>query len=64
MKKITEPDDTEESNTNNLIKKLTEIKHVTNQKNHLTMTIKTDGSKQNSLWIPDHRLQYFQRLEK
>ena len=41
---ITEPEETEESDTDRSKNIITEIKRVTDQRNHITMTLKTDGT--------------------
>ena len=45
IKEMTEPDATEESDTDKSIKKITKIKHVTDRNNHITKTVKIDGRK-------------------
>ena len=42
IEKIAEPDDTEEIETDNLMNIITHIKHVTDRRNHFTMTKSND----------------------
>ena len=44
IEEITEPEETEESDTDKSINTLTEMKHVTNRRNHITMTIQIYGT--------------------
>ena len=44
LQKIVEPEETEESDSDKLINGRTEIKHVTDRKNHITMTMKIDAT--------------------
>ena len=44
IKEITEPQETEENDTDKSINLITEIKHLTDRRNHITMTIKNDGT--------------------
>ena len=43
-RKITELEETEESDAHKLIKIITELTHITDRRNHITIAIKTDGS--------------------
>ena len=52
-----EPEENEKSNTDKSIILLTEIKHVTDQKNHITMTIKTGGTKNEFIATRENRSQ-------
>ena len=44
VKEITEPDDSEKSDTDKSISSKTVMKHITDQKYHNAMTVKTDGA--------------------
>ena len=44
IKKITERQEAEESDTDTSINIKTEIKHLTDRRNHITMTLKIDGT--------------------
>ena len=46
-KEITEPKETEECNTNKLINVITDIKLVTDRRNHNSVTLKNDGTEKN-----------------
>ena len=51
-----EPEETEESDTDKSRKIRTEIKRLSDQRNHITMTTKNDGTEKNSILTQNNQL--------